>query len=72
MKSTKIFDIIYTMKEKQLKKIAKQIKQLEANIEKAYEVEESQRKIEQLMRGLSVKDMLELDDMLFQMGLHNF
>ncbi len=60
------------MKEKQLKKIAKQIKQLEANIEKAYEVEESQRKIEQLMRGLSVKDMLELDDMLFQMGLHNF
>lgn len=60
------------MKEKQLKKIAKQIKQLEANIEKAYEVEESQRKIEQLMRELSVKDMLELDDMLFQMGLHNF
>lgn len=60
------------MKEKQLKKIAKQIKQLEANIEKVYEVEESQRKIEQLMRGLSVKDMLELDDMLFQMGLHNF
>jgi hypothetical protein len=55
------------MKEKQLKKIAKEIKQLEANIEKAYQVEESQAKIEKLMRGLSVQDMLELDDIIFRM-----
>ena len=66
MKSLKNFDII-NMKEKQLKKLAKEIKQLEANIEKSYQVEESQTKIDKIMRGLTVQEMLELDDIIFQM-----
>lgn len=66
MKSLKNFDII-NMKEKQLKKLAKEIKQLEANIEKSYQVEESQAKIDKIMRGLTVQEMLELDDIIFQM-----
>lgn len=55
------------MKEKQLKKLAKEIKQLEANIEKSYQVEESKAKIDKIMRGLTVQEMLELDDIIFQM-----
>ena len=65
MKSLKIFDIIY-MKEKQLLKIANRIKQLEANIDKSYEVEESRQEIERIMGNLTMAEILLLDDLLFQ------
>ena len=57
------------MKEKQLQKIADKILQLEANIEKDFEVEKSQHEIEKIMSKLSMEDMLELDDLIFSQKL---
>lgn len=57
------------MKEKQLQKIADKILQLEANIEKDFEVEKSQNEIEKIMSKLSMEDMLELDDLIFSQKL---
>ena len=54
------------MKEKQLQKIAKKILQLEANIEKDFEVEESQQEIERIMRKLTMEEVLQLDDLIFK------
>lgn len=54
------------MKEKQLLKIANRIKQLEANIDKSYEVEESRQEIERIMSKLTMAEILLLDDLLFQ------
>lgn len=68
LKTLKIFDIII-MKEKQLQKIADKILQLEANIEKDFEVEKSQNEIEKIMSKLSMEDMLELDDLIFSQKL---
>lgn len=54
------------MKEKQLQKIANKILQLEANIEKDFEIEKSQQEIERLMRSLSMEEILQLDDLIFK------
>ena len=54
------------MKEKQLQKTAKKILQLEANIEKDFEVEESQQEIERIMRKLTMEEVLQLDDLIFK------
>lgn len=54
------------MKEKQLQKIAKKILQLEANIEKDFEVEKSQQEIERIMRKLTMEEVLQLDDLIFK------
>lgn len=54
------------MKEKQLQKIANKILQLEANIEKDFEIEKSQQEIERLMQSLSMEEILQLDDLIFK------
>lgn len=54
------------MKEKQLLKTANRIKQLEANIDKSYKVEESRQEIERIMSKLTMAEILLLDDLLFQ------
>lgn len=54
------------MKEKQLQKTAKKILQLEANIEKDFEVEESQQEIERIMRKLTMEEVIQLDDLIFK------
>lgn len=54
------------MKEKQLQKIANKILQLEANIDKDFEVEKSQQEIEKIMRKLSIEEVLQLDDLIFK------
>ena len=54
------------MKEKQLQKTAKKILQLEANIEKDFEVEKSQQEIERIMRKLTMEEVLQLDDLIFK------
>lgn len=54
------------MKEKQLQKTAKKILQLEANIEKDFEVEGSQQEIERIMRKLTMEEVLQLDDLIFK------
>lgn len=63
--SQKFFGIINKMKEKQLKKLAKQIMTLENNIAKAYQVEDSRNQIEKIMSSLSLEDAFQLDDYIF-------
>ena len=53
------------MKEKQLKQLAKQIMALENNIDKAYQADESQQKIEKIMNSLSMEEAFQLDDYIF-------
>lgn len=59
------YNIITEMKEKQLKKLAKQVMILENNITKAYQVEESRNQIEKIMSSLSLEDAFQLDDYIF-------
>lgn len=59
------YNIITEMKEKQLKKLAKQVMTLENNITKAYQVEESRNQIEKIMNSLSLEDAFQLDDYIF-------
>lgn len=59
------YNIITEMKEKQLKKLAKQVMALENNITKAYQVEESRNQIEKIMSSLSLEDAFQLDDYIF-------
>ena len=53
------------MKQKTLERIAKDIKQLEADIEKGINVEENQKRIESLMSRMTIEEMLQLDDYIF-------
>lgn len=59
------YNIITEMKEKQFKKLAKQVMTLENNIAKAYQVEESRNQIEKIMSSLSLEEAFQLDDYIF-------
>lgn len=59
------YNIITEMKEKQLKKLAKQVMALENNMAKAYQVEESRKQIEKIMSSLSLEEAFQLDDYIF-------
>lgn len=59
------YNIITEMKEKQLKKLAKQVMTLENNMAKAYQVEESKNQIERIMSSLSLEEAFQLDDYIF-------
>lgn len=59
------YNIITEMKEKQLKKLAKQVMTLENNMAKAYQVEESKNQIEKIMSSLSLEEAFQLDDYIF-------
>ena len=59
------YNIITEMKEKQLKKLAKQVMALENNMAKAYQVENSRNQIEKIMSSLSLEDAFQLDDYIF-------
>ena len=59
------YNIITEMKEKQLKKLAKQVMTLENNIAKAYQVENSRNQIEKIISSLSLEDAFQLDDYIF-------
>lgn len=59
------YNIITEMKEKQLKKLAKQVMALENNMAKAYRVEESREQIEKIMSSLSLEEAFQLDDYIF-------
>ena len=53
------------MKKKQLKKLANKVMMLENNIAKAYQAEDSQKQIEDIIRSLSMEEAFQLDDYIF-------
>ena len=59
------------MKKKTLKKIATQIAQLERQIEKGNDVAINEQKITEIMMSLSLDEMMEVDDYIFQHKLLN-
>lgn len=53
------------MKKKQLKRLAEKVMMLESNIAKAYQAEDSQKQIEDIIRSLSMEEAFQLDDYIF-------
>ena len=56
-------------KKKNIKKLAQEIAQLEKECQSGHNFSETMNKIEQIVQGLSLEDMLEIDNYILEKNL---